>query len=452
MPSRASLFSIDAGVCDSIKTLGRNVRNFLEHFSCHHLTTTGRLHLITPLAVIDVTMASSSSTPTPASASPSASNTILVHHSITQSTSSSLNSRQRLEGYNSTRARRVDVDDYDPSTVVPLLALQVYHLPNHSYWQDFRQYLTNNHPVFGICCHHPLHPISTGTRIIVLTGSMLFGVLITNVSFLLYASYPQWDQPFLEVDTTTDTDDDENSAYTVSTGMVLLWTVGGGLHAMYNLVIWHVAACACCQPGGCLHVHVHPGDVSDGGEKNAEKSVFRHCPSLGKHLVRLIVLVILVLATWAVLIRVEVEEEVNDDDHTLQVNLLNSHDAQEFDFLLGYLVEMGLALFLWYPLGAMLLFSGVLACGYNLPFLGGRPREVALEQQKKAMLELKRCGSRKSMTTSKTTGGDDDGGDDEDDDVEINPVESSSSGADVDIELVWTPRARQEFEDSRATL
>jgi hypothetical protein len=182
------------------------------------------------------------------------SNTIRIHHSITQSTSSSSKSRQRLEIYNERGFdinRRVDVDDYDPSTVVPLLALQAYHLPNHSYCQDFRQYLTNNHLVFGICCHHPLHPITTGTRIIALVGSMLFGVFLTNVCFLLYINYPQWDQPFLEVDATSN----NNNTSTLSTGMVLLWTVGGGLHTMYNLAIWHAAACACCQPGGCWHVH-----------------------------------------------------------------------------------------------------------------------------------------------------------------------------------------------------
>lgn len=378
---------------------------------------------------LNMTMSSSSS--------PSPSNIILPQHSITQSTSSSSNSRhQRLELY----SRRVDVDDYDPSTIVPLLALQAFHLPNHSYWQDFRQYLTNNHLVFGICCHHPLHPIPTGTRIIALVGSMLFGVFITNVCYLLYVNYPQWDQRFFKVEA-------NNNSYTLSTGMLLLWTVGGGLHTMYNLVIWHVAACACCQVGGCWHLH--PDGISDSEDDNAEKkqSVFRHCPSFGKHLVRLIVLGILVLATWAVLIRVKVEEQV-DDDHTLQVDLKN-HNAQEFNFLLGYLVEMGLALFLWYPVGAMLLFSGVLACGHNLPLLGGRPREVFLERQKKEMLalQLKRCGSCKSVTTCKTFCSE------AEDDVEINPVESSSfSSPDDDVELVWTPRARHKFEDSRASL
>jgi hypothetical protein len=269
---------------------------------------------------------------------------------------------------------------------------------------------------------------------------MLFGVFLTNVCYLLYLNYPQWDQPFMELE------DNNNNTYILSTGMVLLWTVGGGLHTMYNLVIWHVAACACCQPGGCWHSH--PDGISD-GEDNAEKnkSVFRYCPSLGKHLVRLLVLTILVLATWVVLIRVELEEQV-DDDHTLQVNLKDVHEAQEFSFLLGYLVEMGLALFLWYPIGAMLLFSGVLACGYNLPFLGGRPREVALERQKKAKsaMKLKRCDSRNSVSTSKTFS-------QAEDDVEINPVEaqSSFSSADDGIEVVWTPRARRQFEDSRTT-
>jgi hypothetical protein len=298
---------------------------------------------------------------------------------------------------------------------------------------------------------------------------MLFGVVLTNVCYLLYRTYPQWDQPFLELDT----DANPNNSYTVSTGMVLLWTVGGGLHTMYNLVIWHVAACACCQLGGCWHVVVavppededndvtsdHAGEETNNATTEEHKSIFRYCPSLGKHLVRVIVLVILVLATWVVLIRVEVEEQQvvdgDENDPALDTKVdLQNHSAQEFDFLLGYLVEMGLALFLWYPLGAMLLFSGVLACGCNVPFLGGRPRDVKLERQKKArmLLDMQRipcAASRKSVTTSNT--GSSEAA--EEDTVEINPVESSSSSsADDDIELVWTPRARREFEDSRATL
>lgn len=38
--------------------------------------------------------------------------------------------------------------------LIPALAWRSYHLPGNSWCQDWMQYYKNNHPVFGICCHH----------------------------------------------------------------------------------------------------------------------------------------------------------------------------------------------------------------------------------------------------------------------------------------------------------
>lgn len=58
---------------------------------------------------------------------------------------------------------------------------------------------------------------------------------------------------------------------------------------------------------------------------------------------------------------------------------------RSFRFLLGYLVEFILALFVYYPIAVTILFSGVLGCNGRVPLLGGRPREM-----KKELLHLQK--------------------------------------------------------------
>jgi hypothetical protein len=114
-----------------------------------------------------------------------------------------------------------------------------------------------------------------------------------------------------------------------------------------------------------------------------------------------------------------------EEDWEIQVD-----DAHEFQFLLGYLGEMVFALFIYYPLGGTILFSGVLGCG-KLPLLGGRPQEVAAEERRK-----KRKESREVQSTlaSPSTA-----------DV-AETGQAAPAANEVDIELVWTPQAVKEFE------
>lgn len=286
--------------------------------------------------------------------------------------------KERLEEYCQTKGRTLasvhsEVTDPEEATLVQCLAMQAYHLPGNTWKQDWWQYMLNNHPVFGVFFHHPKHPIKCCTRFVAMIGTIVVGLAVTNVFYLFFQLNPQFNQPLVTVAI------DDQSNTTLTTGMLLLWTVGGAIHTFYNLLQWHIAACACCRPGGLC-------------ERQA------CCPSLGKHLLRALTLVIVSMTIFIVLLRVAISNSKKDDaqqastsppdssgvhfldDDSLEIEV---HEASEFNFLIGYLVEMALALLVYYPLGGTILFSGILGCG-KIPFLGGRPLEVAQEQRRLA--------------------------------------------------------------------
>jgi hypothetical protein len=248
----------------------------------------------------------------------------------------------------------------DPSFIVPLLASRAYYIPGNSWCQDWMQFMTNNHPLFGICCHHKLHPIKSCTRIVALLGSFLFGLAMTNMFYLWYIWNPEFDQEVVSMTTTS------GGIWTLTTGMLLLWTLGGGIHASFNLLIWYIAACSCCRPGGCL-------------ENRA------CCPSFGKHSIRVMVVVIAIIAVFIVLMRVAIgnadtdldDTNANDFDFffTSEAWDFKIEKGEEFDFVMAYMVQMISSLFLFYPLLATMLMFGVPGCR-SFPLIGGRPYEV----------------------------------------------------------------------------
>jgi len=160
--------------------------------------------------------------------------------------------------------------------------------------------------------------------------------------------------------------------------MITLWTVGGALHSIFDLSIWYISACACCQPGGIL----------------SACGKFRKC---GSYFVVVLVAALVAVACFIVVLRASVvsrkeasaNAEANDPD-AKPVDWGYITSLNSFSFLLGYLVEFGLALYVWFPLVGTLLFSGVLGFGC-LPFLGGRPSEIRKEERRKLReLELER--------------------------------------------------------------
>ena len=249
--------------------------------------------------------------------------------------------------------------------VIPLLARRSYHLPGNGWGADWMQWFCNNHILFGICLHHPLHPLEWWERLLALVASISFGLVMTNAVYELYQMDPEgMAQEMVLI-----------LGYSVTKGMLLLWTLGGLCHSIFDMIIWKVMACACCHPGG-----------SFGGCPCS--SSFQNC---GSYLLVPVIFMLLSLAAFLVLWRAshpsEIEDEAaqendgdGDGDDDLYVDWQGFEGAGSFSFLAKYSVELVMAWFVHFPVMGSILFSGVLGCG-RLPVLGGRPRDVRRVQE-----------------------------------------------------------------------
>ena len=363
----------------------------------------------------------------------------------------------------------------DEKALIIALANRSYHLPNHTLFQDLIQYFANNHPLLGICFHNKFHPISTRMRIVALIGSILCGLVISNL-FVIHMidenNNERYSKPIFSIFTTKhtyETFDDVNntssggvtsiasnattasaSAYLfsnaskyeanyedeffnsssflyyengtvvdpyssggssnvttattatttttvitgwyITSGMLLLWIVGGSIHAMFDLSLWYIVACACCPFSKRYH-------------------------KLGTIVSVTSVIALSALATMLMVWRAISTSEFSEDDPLQQhyyqdefnddilprsssSNSSSSYfeyyylptlelDTREevvrlsfnqLDYLYAYMVEFAMALLVFYPMGSLLLFSGLLGLG-RLPILGGRPRDMWLEEQ-----------------------------------------------------------------------
>lgn len=126
-----------------------------------------------------------------------------------------------------------------------------------------------------------------------------------------------------------------------------------------------------------------------------------------------IVMIVMGVGGYAVLIRATLEykgegsvsEEVEQSIKNNEIYDMDVEDKRSFRFLLGYLVEFVLALFVYYPITVTILFSGVLGCKGRIPVLGGRPREVKKElRHLQKIRESKILRSRKSEGTEEVNG------------------------------------------------
>ncbi|KAL3782214.1 hypothetical protein HJC23_001034 [Cyclotella cryptica] len=248
--------------------------------------------------------------------------------------------------------------------LVPKLASRAYHLPGNDFAQDWKQYVLNNHPVLGVCFHHRLHPLKTGQRLIMLVGSFAFGIAITNAIYFwfLRTGRDSSEEVFalsfsVESDKGTPT-----QKISFSYGLVALLTVGSGSHALFDRFVWSLSACKMCRPGGRF------------------ESRTRCHPNFGKYIVILIVVLVVCGASMVVVIRALTDKGESDIDIFHYNSKYSNVEAQDFRFLIGYLVEFAVSLFVMNPLIEFTLFCGILGC-CSLPVVGGRSREVALERK-----------------------------------------------------------------------
>ncbi|GAX28122.1 hypothetical protein FisN_6Lh061 [Fistulifera solaris] len=283
----------------------------------------------------------------------------------------------------------------DEKRIAAALALRSFHLPEYSLLQDWWQYMVNHHPVWGICCHHRLHPLELKMRLLYFVGSVMFGLAVTNGMWLIFIWAEVDEQQAvltirfgeqkynddLTAEYNQQPEEDagllfQNDGEVIITrGMILLWTIGGTLHAFFDQTIWLITTCACCLPGQALE-----------------------CCLFARQYTRILAVVAVVfttaVATLAVLLRASVEEQAptnSSDTNTVEewyyqgsqrIGQITQQSISAYDFLLTYGTELCLSYFVYYPLLGTLFFSGILGC-YRIPVLGGRPYEIQQEERRK---------------------------------------------------------------------
>lgn len=290
---------------------------------------------------------------------------------------SSIATREQVQSIHRRSKARTPEEELERK-LVPKLASRSYHLPGYNLRQDYFQYMFNNHPFWGICCHHKLHPLKTRQRLIILLGSFAFGVAITNAIYLWFLNNPNYDETSQVFSVNLSTQQSKSQSINLTSGLIALVTVGSGTHAIFDRFIWVISACSMCKQGGRFE-RSHSGCTAN----------------LGWYLVIVLVTAVVAIATCIVLVRASMDEgqtgipiiNRNATNTTVKEDIaqildFNDFSINDYSFLKGYVVEFCVSLFGWYPLMETLFFSGILGC-FTLPFLGGRPMSMKKEAKAK---------------------------------------------------------------------
>uniref|UniRef100_A0A7S4MSS6 Uncharacterized protein n=1 Tax=Odontella aurita TaxID=265563 RepID=A0A7S4MSS6_9STRA len=222
--------------------------------------------------------------------------------------------------------------------IIRKLSTRDYHLPGNSYWPDYVQFISNNHPLLSFCYAHPLHPFSIRDRIFCLVGSLTFGLGATCAVWLYF---------YFRGLSTVDI-----GPLALSEPVVGL--VASVLNAGFDMCIWYMQMCPCCRTGACFHFD--------------DRFCAKYWVWMGQNLAGVIVIISACLALAAVILRAQINDEQGQEG------------PESFSFLRSWGIEVTFSLLLVFPLMATTLFSGILGC-FRLPVLGGRPWEVWREKK-----------------------------------------------------------------------
>jgi hypothetical protein len=224
-------------------------------------------------------------------------------------------------------------------------------------------------------------------RMLAFFGSVVFGLTITNIIYMAFILEDQpFNKSFVNVTLTNHAItgnaalDNQVSHFEVTNGLIALWTVGSALNALYDNLIWSVAACACCLEGGR----------------------YEHLLRYRKFLPLIVMFLVVGTAATATLVVLIVATVRSTDKNEQTAKLLGiSYDtrAHSYRFPLSYGLEVLFSLAIWYPLMGTLLFSGVLGCG-RMPIFGGRPYEMRALERKEMADEPIEQGQELTLTGS----------------------------------------------------
>ena len=239
--------------------------------------------------------------------------------------------------------------------IIQRLARRSFHLPGNTFWEDWRSFICNNHPILGFKFAHPNHPFGFMQRLINLVASIAFGLAATSIVVLWY--YYKGKNMSDVVFTVY--------KYDVCTGDLSLLLFATGLHVVFDLSIWYIQACPFCRPNGLLAKHL--------SERQQQFWVY-----LGSYVALEITFIGICLAVFVVLLRASViEGESSDDDKIIRIRQTG---IQDYMFVAAILLEFAVTQVIMFPIVAFTLFSGILGCG-RIPVIGGRPYQFRKYQQ-----------------------------------------------------------------------
>lgn len=280
--------------------------------------------------------------------------------------------------------------DIDADFIRGKLARRAYHLPNNNYCQDYRQYIANCHLIFGLFCYDKRSPVRIKHRVLLLCGSLAFGLNITNIIYLwgnqvfhddeITSTFREWATTKIPTNLYNSTSatntlledtilEDASARFKVSMGsqLTILWTVGAAIHAAFDMALWHMISCGYCS--------YRPNTTS----RRQEHLLFGWTTAIA-------IVMLMIIATCVVLY-FRAFPMTEDEDGQLLLLMDDAEPAEvmgfllrgDFSFILAFIIEFTVSLFIWTPLLMTTLFTGILGCG-RIPCIGGRPREVWKER------------------------------------------------------------------------
>lgn len=237
--------------------------------------------------------------------------------------------------------REVDAEELKMNK---LFARRTEHLPGNNWCQDWVMWQKNNHPLLALCCRHEFNPVGTGPRLVNLVFSVSFGMVATNLIYLFYRTHPNANGVVFKADL-------DGVTYQVTYETILLITIGGLLHSLADLGMWHLTACACC---------------------------FKSCISkLGPYVAIAISASLCAFSTLAIMWRAVYDNEGGEND---------VYKLDSFQFLMTYWIELISVYLFYYPMMSTLFFSG--AVWGIFPCIGGRPKELKRQKDEAARMQL----------------------------------------------------------------
>lgn len=280
------------------------------------------------------------------------------------------------------------------------LARRAYHLPDNTYCQDYRQYISNCHLIFGLFCYDKRSPVRIKHRILLLFGSLAFGLNITNIMYLwgnqvfhddeITSAFREWATtkiPSNIYNGTTATNtiledtilEDASARFKVDMGsqLTILWTVGAGIHAAFDMALWHMISCGYCS-------------YSSNATNNNREDCFIFGWTTAISIVMLMIVATSVVLYFRVFPMTDDEDDIRIDEQLISLTddvvepaeVMGFLLSGDFSFILAFIIEFAVSLFIWTPFLMTTLFTGVLGCG-RIPCIGGRPREVWKERNGK---------------------------------------------------------------------